>query len=81
MKFKNVLKGLQQKYNIEEINVISTSKVIYSGTLEGWKNTEPDMLHYKKQVENLEVIDHMMFNNRKAFLFVPDVGVYYPPIN
>lgn len=78
MKVKKVLAGLQKEYELEEINIISPTKVIYSGTLTGWKATEVDMILYKKQVENLEVLDRMMFNRRKVFLFVPDIGVYYP---
>lgn len=81
MKVKKVLAGLQKEYELEEINIISPTKVIYSGTLKGWKATDVDMILYKKQVENLEVIDRMMFNRRKAFLFVPDIGIYCPPRN
>lgn len=81
MKVKNVLAGIQKEYALEEINIISPTKVIYSGTVTGWKTPDIDMVPYKKQVESLEVIDRMMFNGRKAFLFVPDIGVYYPPIN
>lgn len=79
MKVKNVLAGLQKQYALEEINIISPTKVIYSGTLTGWKATDVDMILYKRKVENLEVIDRMMFNGRKAFLFVPDVDDFYPP--
>jgi hypothetical protein len=73
MTVKNVLKGLQQKWNLEEIHIISPTKVLYSGSLDqGWNNTSTDMLPHKKQVENLEVVDRLMFNGRKAFLFVPE---------
>ena len=37
MKVKNVIRGLQREYNIQEINIISQteSKVYYSGTVYG----------------------------------------------
>ena len=79
MKVKKVLAGLQQQYALEEINIITPTKVVYSGTVKGWVATTVEMALYKKQIENLEVIDRMMFNGRKAFLFVPEIGDYYPP--
>ena len=80
MKVKNVIKGLRQKWNLQEINIISPTRVIYSGTVECWDATDKDvyMILHKKKVENLEVTDRMMFNGRKAFLFVPEIGDYYP---
>ena len=72
MKAKNVIKGLMQEYKLEEINIIqlSENRVIYSGTLEGWKATELAMILYKREVENMEVINRIIFNHRKAFIFV-----------
>lgn len=70
MKVKNVIKGYKTKFNIEEINVISSEKIIYSGSMNGWDMTDVDMISYKKQVENMDVVKSMMFNNRKLFLFV-----------
>lgn len=70
MKVKNVLKGLLQKYALEEINIIAEEKVVYSGTVDGWKATEVDMVLYKKTIENTEVQKRLIFNNRKAFLFI-----------
>lgn len=78
MKVKKVLAGLRQQFALDEINIISPTRVIYSGTVQGWVATDVDMILYKKQIENLEVIDRMMFNGRKAFLFVPEIGDYYP---
>lgn len=70
MKVKNVLNGLLKEYAIEEINIISSEKVIYSGSADGWRVASVDMILYKKEVENMEVIKRMVFNRRKAFLFV-----------
>ena len=70
MKVKNVLKGLCKEYDLEEITIMTDEKVIYSGTLEGWNATSVDMILYKKEVENMEVVKRMMFNRRKAFIFV-----------
>ena len=74
MKVKKVLAGLRQQFALDEINIISPTRVIYSGTVQGWVATDVDMILYKKQVENLEVTNRMIFNRRKAFLFVPEIG-------
>ena len=81
MKLKNVLKGLQAKYDLQEINIISLteSKVYYSGSVKGWAETEVDMILLKKKIENCEVIDKIIFNNKKAFLFIPPIDAFYPP--
>ena len=70
MKVKNVIKGLLQQYELQEITIIGDDRVIYSGSVDGWKATEVDMILYKRQVENMEVLRRMIFNNRKAFIFV-----------
>ena len=70
MKVKNVIKGLKTRYNLEEINVISSERVIYSGPLNKWVETEPCMIVFKREIENKEVTKSLMFNGRKAFLFV-----------
>lgn len=79
MKVKNVIKGLLKEYALEEINIITPEKVVFSGNYSQWKETSVDMILYKKEIENCEVIDRMMFNNRKAFLFIPELDTYYPP--
>ena len=72
MKVKNVLKGLLQQYKLEEINIITLDddRVVYSGTVDGWKATEVEMILYKREVENREVSKRLVFNNRKAFIFI-----------
>ena len=73
MKVKNVIRGLQREYDLQEINIISQaeSKVYYSGTMDGWKATDIDLNPLKRKIENSEVVDRLMFNNRKAFIFIP----------
>lgn len=78
MTVKNVLKGLMNKYCLEAINIIQPDKVVYSGTVEGWKATSVDMILYKKEIEKCEVYDRLIFNGRKAFLFIAPIGVFYP---
>lgn len=72
MKVKNVINGLSKEYKLEEISIISLgeNKAIYSGTVDDWKVTDVDMILYKKEVENMEVKNRIMFNRRKAFIFV-----------
>lgn len=72
MKLKNVLRALLREYSLEEVNIIGKNRVIFSGTPNDWKETSADMLVYKEMVENAEVINRMIFNNRKAFIFVLD---------
>lgn len=78
MKVKNVVKSLLKEYNLEEINIITPNKVVFSGDYLHWAETDIDMLLYKKAIENCEVIDRMLFNNRKAFLFIaePDTNFW-----
>lgn len=80
MKVKNVIRGLQREYNIQEINIISQteSKVYYSGTVYGWKATDVDLILLKRKIENSEVVDRIMFNNKKAFIFIPPINAFYP---
>lgn len=79
MKVKNVIKGLLKEYALEEITIITPSKVAFSGNYNQWKTTSVDMVLYKREIENSEVVNRMIFNNRKAFIFIADIGVYYPP--
>ena len=70
LKVKNVIKGLKAKYDLQEIHIIDETKVIYSGPLSGWNNTDVDMIVYKHRVENMEVLQKLLFNHKKAFIFV-----------
>ena len=72
MKVKNVMKGILQQYRLEEVNIISLNedRVIYSGTVDGWKATDVDMILYKREIENREVSKRLVFNARKAFIFI-----------
>ena len=75
MKVKNVIRGLQREYELQEINIISQaeSKVYYSGSVDGWKATDVDLILLKRKIENLEVVDRIMFNSKKAFIFVSPI--------
>ena len=69
-----------QRYDLSEINIIEPSRVIYSVTVDGWKAPSVDMILYKKEIENTEVAHKIIFNNRKAFIFIAPIGAFYPPI-
>ena len=79
MKVKNVIKGLEKQYDLKAVRIITPTKVLFSGDYSQWKATEVDMILHKRAVENLEVIDRIMFNRREAFIFTPELDVYYPP--
>ena len=80
MKVKNVIKGLLQKYDLQEINIISPaeSKVYFSGPPTGWKETEVDLIPLKRKIENTEVVEKLMFNGKKAFIFISPLDCFYP---
>ena len=80
MKVKNVIQGLQQKYDLQEINIISPaeSKVYFSGPLEGWKETPESLLPLKRKAEDTEVFERIMFNGKKAFIFISPLDCFYP---
>ena len=79
MKVKNVIKGLLREYNLEEINIITPSKVAFSGRYEQWKTTSLDMVWFKKKIDESEVVNRMIFHDTKAFIFIPELDSYYPP--
>ena len=72
MKVRNVIKGLLQQYKLEEVNIIALDedRVIYSGTVDGWKATDVDMILYKREIENRKVSKRLVFNHKKAFIFI-----------
>ena len=70
MKVKNVINGLLREFNLQEITIIDKEKIVFSGSLDQWKATSVDMILYKKEIENKEVIKRMMFNKTKAFVFI-----------
>lgn len=72
MKVKNVINGLIKEYKLQEITIIDSDKIVYSGTPGYWKETDVDMILYKKEIEEREVIKRLMFNGRKAFIFIGD---------
>ena len=77
MKVKNVIKGLMQKYDLQEINIIEPNRVIYSGSVDGWRESSIDMVIFKKKIENAEVAHKIIFNHRKAFIFIAPIELFY----
>lgn len=72
MKVKNVIKGLNRIYALEEITIIDSDRVCYSGNLENWITPNKDMVFYKRNIMEREVIGRLIHNNRKAFIFIGD---------
>lgn len=70
MTVKRVLRGLISYYNIEEVHIISPERVIFSGSVVAWNKTVADMANYKRIVEGMEVKKRLIFNGRKAFIFI-----------
>ena len=73
MKLKNVLAGLKKEYDLKEINIITPSRVIASMTLEQWENVDPCLLRHKRKLEETEIENRMIFNGKKAFLFISEI--------
>jgi hypothetical protein len=73
-KVKNILKGYESKFNIEEITVFDTdSSVRYSGSYEQFMDTkESDGLLWEewKRILNSDCEKCIPFNNRKLFVFL-----------
>ncbi len=70
MTVNNVLKGLLTKYTLEEINILTGEKCVFSGTVEQWRTTDAAMTDYKRKIAQSPVKNRLMFNNRKVFLFI-----------
>lgn len=70
MKVKNVIKGLQSRYNLEEITIIDSDRVCFSGDIEKWTTPDKDMTFYKRDIMEREVITKLIHCNKKAFIFV-----------
>ena len=80
MVVKNVIKGLLRKYDLQEISIISQaeSKVYFSGTVDQWNATAECLVPLKKQVEETEVLERIMFNGIKAFVCIAPLDCFYP---
>lgn len=71
MTLKKVLAGLRKKYDLEEIHIITPSKVVFSASIEKWDTTS--MIFHKMKVEKVEITNRMIFNDRKVFFFIPEI--------
>ena len=70
-KVKNVIKGCMGRYDIEEITIISGYTPLYSGSFSGfYSNCDIQMVTYRNQLLEKEVIEKSVLNNRKLFLFI-----------
>lgn len=76
MKVKNVIQGLMKKYDLQEINIIclEEEKVYYSGPVNGWKETCVDLILLKRKIENTEVVQKIIFDRKKGFLFIAPIN-------
>ena len=70
-KLKNIIKGCLQQYDIEEITVISDYKPLYSGSFRDfYTNCDIDMVIYRNELLEKEVIEKSIMNHRKLFVFI-----------
>lgn len=73
MKVKNIIKGLVSQFDLEEINIISPTQVIFSGPFSAWECPDTDIMPWKWLLEECEVTNRMIFNNKKVFLFIKEI--------
>jgi hypothetical protein len=73
-KVKNILKGYESQFDIEEITIFDTDEqVIYSGSYENFMNTKEDdtILWEKwKRILNSDCEKCLPFNHSKLFIFL-----------
>lgn len=70
---KNVIKGCQTEYDIEEIALIENTHVFYSGHIENFlENCDPVMVQFRNALLNKSVHSKFILNNRKLFIFLED---------
>ena len=73
MKLRNVISGMRRYYKFEELTIIDTNRVLFSGTLDQWDRSgasDIGMHTLKRETEERDVLRRFVHNNRKAFLFV-----------
>lgn len=70
-KFKNVIKGCMKQYELEEITVICGYEPLYSGSFSGfYSNCDINMVVYRNELLEKEVIEKSILKNKKLFVFV-----------
>ena len=69
-KVKNVIKGCVSEYGVEEMMIQNKdSKIIFWGTLEAFY--KPGVMEERrKNVENSEVLEKRIWNNKKLYLVI-----------
>lgn len=72
MKVKNVIKGLMNRYDLEEITIVDSDRICFSGNIDNWRTPDKDMVFYKRDIMEREVITKLVHRNRKAFIFIGD---------
>jgi hypothetical protein len=79
-KVKNILKGYERQFDIEEITIFDTDgQVIYSGSYENFMNTkEEDKILWEewKRILNSDCEKCVPFNHSKLFIFLYEHGCF-----
>lgn len=77
MTVKNVIRGIRREYDPQELNIISLDEgtVYFSGDPAGWDDAEGYLLRLKTEIDRAPVLNRIMFNHRKAFIFIPPIAV------
>ena len=72
MKLKKVLAGLRKEYRIDEIHIITPTRVIFSAPITRWDTMDFCYLRFKQTIEETEITNRML-HSTKAFLFIPEI--------
>lgn len=75
MKVREVLKDLIRQDLLKEIHIISHDRVVYTGSALKWFSIgKPWLIKHKRRINNSTVINWIVFDHSKAFIFIDKVA-------
>jgi len=66
-KFKNVLNGYKNKFDVSELLIKRGKDILFWGNIENF-NKDTMMIDLKIEINNSEVLNSQIFNFRKAYI-------------